>query len=409
MSSPEGRDEREDSLSGGVACDCRLLQRKQLDDGASRSAFEMLRALLRREAVLKLFCLGYGEETKGTPLGELLEMGARFVPAFPRTRSTGLDALLAQYLFPRLIRRRGFSLYHALFQTHALRSCPVPQVVTVHDLGPYYSYPDELRARIEGATGLRARPRWQDGLRYKLLRNADVVMASSEYTLNRLVELGLVSSERVLHVSLGVDREWLRRETPPSGTLERLGLDMRYLLMVGRIQPYKNVLGAIRAFKLLCDRHGFDGLLAIAGVSQSPSEAAYQESCRAEAARLGLKDRVRFLGFVSDGDLRGLYAGATVFLQPSFVEGFGLPALEATCMGTRVVTSDYGSLPEVVPGAVKVSPFDPSEIAEGLARAMDADASDPSDGETWSRTADAVASVYETALNRGAGAPAKEG
>jgi glycosyltransferase involved in cell wall biosynthesis len=59
-------------------------------------------------------------------------------------------------------------------------------------------------------------------------------------------------------------------------------------------------------------------------------------------------DRVRFLGYVDDETLAGLYANATVFALPSQDEGFGLPALEAMASGTPVIVSDGGALPEVV-------------------------------------------------------------
>jgi glycosyltransferase involved in cell wall biosynthesis len=59
-------------------------------------------------------------------------------------------------------------------------------------------------------------------------------------------------------------------------------------------------------------------------------------------------ERVRFLGYVDDETLAGLYANATLFVLPSREEGFGLPALEAMASGTPVLVSDGGALPEVV-------------------------------------------------------------
>jgi glycosyltransferase involved in cell wall biosynthesis len=59
-------------------------------------------------------------------------------------------------------------------------------------------------------------------------------------------------------------------------------------------------------------------------------------------------ERVRFLGYVNDETLAGLYASAALFVLPSQDEGFGLPALEAMASGTPVIVSDGGALPEVV-------------------------------------------------------------
>ena len=79
----------------------------------------------------------------------------------------------------------------------------------------------------------------------------------------------------------------------------------------------------------------------------------------------------RFLGFVADGDLPGLYAAATVFAYPSVWEGFGMPVAEAMAQGTPVVTSRGTSTEEVAGGAaVLVDPLDVDDIARGLTAAL---------------------------------------
>ena len=68
-------------------------------------------------------------------------------------------------------------------------------------------------------------------------------------------------------------------------------------------------------------------------------------------AEIPANERVHFLGYVAEENLPGLYAKATVFVLPSFDEGFGLPALEAMACGTPVIVSDGGALPEVIGNA----------------------------------------------------------
>jgi len=85
--------------------------------------------------------------------------------------------------------------------------------------------------------------------------------------------------------------------------------------------------------------------------------------------RWGLKDRVSFIGWVPEEDKPTLYSEAALFVFPSLYEGFGLPPLEAMSCGTAVITSNRGSLPEVVgDGAMLVDPHD----VDGLAHAMSA-------------------------------------
>jgi glycosyltransferase involved in cell wall biosynthesis len=64
------------------------------------------------------------------------------------------------------------------------------------------------------------------------------------------------------------------------------------------------------------------------------------------------------VGYVADEQLPAIYSGAAAFLMPSQYEGFGFPALEAMACGTPVVTSDAGSLPELVGDAALVTPVD---------------------------------------------------
>jgi glycosyltransferase involved in cell wall biosynthesis len=78
-------------------------------------------------------------------------------------------------------------------------------------------------------------------------------------------------------------------------------------------------------------------------------------------ALAGLKDRVLLTGFVPDGELVYLYSRAYALVQPSLMEGFGLPAVEAMACGTPVISSRAGSLPEVVGDAGLF--FDPTDVA----------------------------------------------
>jgi glycosyltransferase involved in cell wall biosynthesis len=83
--------------------------------------------------------------------------------------------------------------------------------------------------------------------------------------------------------------------------------------------------------------------------------------------QLKLQDRVIFTGYVPDFDLPALYNGASLFVYPSFYEGFGLPPLEAMACGTPVIVSHATSLPEVVGDAgIYVDPFDVEQISSSI-------------------------------------------
>ena len=82
---------------------------------------------------------------------------------------------------------------------------------------------------------------------------------------------------------------------------------------------------------------------------------------------MSCKNRIHFIGYVSQTEKRALYAGATLFLYPSHYEGFGLPPLEAMASGVPVLISHVSSLPEVVGDAgVLLSPLNPNVWAEAI-------------------------------------------
>ena len=149
----------------------------------------------------------------------------------------------------------------------------------------------------------------------------------------------------------------------------RHGLMRPYLLYVGGGEPRKNLTGLIRAFASLPRGLARSHDLAIAG----RLTAQEHETVDALLGDLGLDPgHVRRLGPVSDADLPALYGLAAVFVMPSLLEGFGLPALEAIRCGTLALGADASSLPEVIgtPEAL-FDPQDPAAMAALIARALE--------------------------------------
>jgi glycosyltransferase involved in cell wall biosynthesis len=140
-----------------------------------------------------------------------------------------------------------------------------------------------------------------------------------------------------------------------------------YLLAVGTVQPRKNLLGLLRAHRILLDAIGGEVQLVLAG-----RPAWGKGAVERELRRLGLAPHVRLLGYITDDDLAALYSGALAYVQPSLYEGFGLTVLEAMACGVPVVASNTSSLPEVVGGAgLLVDPNDPHDIASAVGRLID--------------------------------------
>jgi len=84
---------------------------------------------------------------------------------------------------------------------------------------------------------------------------------------------------------------------------------------------------------------------------------------------------IKYLGYVPEGDLPALVAGAQALVYPSFYEGFGIPVAQAVAAGCPVITSNTSSLPEVAGGAaVLIDPRSVSEIASAIHRVAESPA-----------------------------------
>lgn len=153
------------------------------------------------------------------------------------------------------------------------------------------------------------------------------------------------------------------KKTNPE-VLERYDLksNERYILYVGGISPHKNIETLIQAFtdvhkdNSLKDVH----LVLVGDWAGDTFNTCYDKLC-ALVERCGIDNLVHFTGFVPDEDLVHLYKACQVFVLPSYLEGFGLPVVEAMACGAAVIASNVGSIPEILDGAGEL--FDPHDTA----------------------------------------------
>jgi glycosyltransferase involved in cell wall biosynthesis len=275
--------------------------------------------------------------------------------ARPRRLGFGLRSGWQQVRLPIAALQDRLHLLHSLNYAVS-RWAPCPQVVTIYDLC-FLACPDQTEPSVVRYLS-RAVP--------MAVEKADAILAISDFTARELQQRLGVPAEKIWVTPLAVDsrfrpvgRERAARLLP--------GVD-RYVLYVGSVGLRKNLSTLLEAFSRLC-RQGFPHRLVLAG-----NRAYLSDEVEAAVAAHGLTERVIFAGYVSDGDLPALYAGADLFVFPSLYEGFGLPPLEAMACGTPVVCSQAASLPGVVGEAALMA--DPLSV-DGLAEAMERVLSDP--------------------------------
>lgn len=286
---------------------------------------------------------------------------------------------------PRLAAAARCDVVHSLGST-----APVwgrfARVTTIHDLN-YKLVPDAhfgVRGRVMGVLVPAA------------ARRSHRVLVDAASTRDDLVEHLGTQFEKVDVVPLGVSA--LPAVTPSASVRSTFDLgDRPILLTVSAKRPHKNLLALIEAHAGLALPRP---VLVLPGY---PTE--HEAELRARALALGTSDDVRFLSWLSDEELEGLYAAADIFVFPSKYEGFGLPVLEAMARGVPVATSSVSSLGEVAGDAALL--FDPasvSSIRDAVARLLD-DASlreslraaglERAATFTWERTAQLTYDAYE--------------
>jgi glycosyltransferase involved in cell wall biosynthesis len=223
------------------------------------------------------------------------------------------------------------------------------KVVTFHDLS-FELYPEFFS---------RSKRIWQ-----KILMNAkneaqkaDRIIAVSNSTKQDLIDFYKIPEEKIQVIYSGIEQN-LKKDISDERILKvkkKYRLPDKFILYFGTIEPRKNLVGLIKAFEKLNTQYK----LVIAG----EKGWLYKDVFKA-ARQSPFSSEIIFTGFVNSNDKPYLYSLASLFVYPSFYEGFGFPPLEAMACKTPTITSKFSSLPETVgKTAIMIDPYDIDEFA----------------------------------------------
>lgn len=326
--------------------------RKWRDYGIGTYVRNLVRHLahLDRETTYFLLCDRADEAV-------LRDLAANFVPVVDDSSGYSFQEHVS---IPRKLQARGVDLFHSPHYVLPLL-CRRKSVVTIHDC-IHLLFPEYLPNRLAY--------RYAKFMMGSAVRRSAIVFTVSEASRRDILQFYPdADPDRLLVVPNAIDETLLADpgEEEMERVRERYQIRGRIVLYAGNIKPHKNLDRLIAAFGLLKQKSGHEDLkLLIIG-----DEIAKYPSLRRRVEAAGVRQDVRFFGFVPEQTLAALYRLASVFAFPSLYEGFGLPPLEAMACGTPVVTSNMSSIPEVVgDAAVLVDPYDVPAIADGLERVL---------------------------------------
>lgn len=334
--------------NSGVRMHLGLDARKVTDFGIGTYVFHLLRGLAEQPDIDLTLLARSGSEERLTEIAPEADVIALSAADYSLSE-------LAQ--MPMALWRERLDLLHV---PHYVLPpvLPCPTVATVHDVIQLF-YPPKRR-RLLALTYLRIMLR-------STLRRSRRIITVSRSSRRDLVNLFGADRARLSVVPNGVDDALAERPDP--GTIEAIkseyDLKPPLTLVVANDKPHKNLDVALRAFHIAIIRHRLPGQLVYVGGMNANSRLSER------AGRLGIGDRVRFLGRVPFDHLHGLYHVASALLHTALYEGFGLPVLEAMCAGLPVITSNLGAMREVGEGAARlVNPLDLYEIAAAMEKVM---------------------------------------
>ena len=344
-----------------IGIDIRTLMEKEYS-GVSEYTFNLVKEILARDKKneYKLF-YNSGRDISGR------------MPEFKYEKAEVVSAHYPNKIFnylmqktlrqPKVDQLLGVDIFWLPNLNFISLSSQAKKILTIHDLS-FLRYPNFFSLQ---------RNLWHYIINIKkLIRESDKIIAVSENTKNDIIELTGVSEAKIEVIYSGIDEEFRiidKNDQSLEEVKKKYDLADKFILFLGTLEPRKNIIGLIKAFNEF--RENWAGgkeriELAIAG-----GRGWKEKGARQEREKSKYKEDIKFLGYIPRQDKAYLYNLASIFVYPSFYEGFGFPPLEAMACGLPVVTSFSSSLPEAVGEAsLLVDPYKTGEIAQAIRKIL---------------------------------------
>ena len=362
--------------------------------GVAQYVFSLVKALLpyAHKHEFTLFVL-----EQDADLFEFARDDMRLVPVSEKFRPPIKDILWHQIELPRLARRLNLDLLHIPSYRRMIWQHPCRLVATIHDLAPFHvPHKYDWRRMFYARTCVR-----------RLVRRQHEIIAISHTTARDISHFFQIALDSINVVYNGIDHAHFNagdRSEAQRLVSDRYGLERPYFIYVSRLEhPAKNHVRLVTAFNTFKSSCSSPWQLVFAGGDWHGSEIIH-----AAIRQSPFAGDIRSLGFVPAEDIPLLYRAAGACVYPSLYEGFGLPPLEAMACGCPVVSSNRGSLGEIVgEAAIQLDPEDLKAWKLALTR-ISSDASlreqlrskglEHAEQFDWRKSAAGTIAVYQRAL-----------
>lgn len=308
--------------------------------------------------------------------GKVIKKVLPYPPMFWELVWNSLHILPIEFLTGKM------DIFHTSDWTEPPADCP--KVTTIHDL-TVYKFPEGFPTRIRN--NQEKRLQWAK-------KESRLFITDSQSGKEDLVEILKLPSDKIRVIPLAPREEYQRENLVfEAGVIkEKYGLEKPFFLSVGTREPRKNLKSAISAYNAMKHKDSFDFVIC--------GKYGWGEDIKPFPG-------VRILGWVPDEDLACLYKEAVCFVYPSIYEGFGLPVLEAQNLGCPVISSERGSLNEILnQTALRINPDSEITITEAMEYIYNIyespryfelvkESMDFAKNFTWEKTAEQTLKVYK--------------
>lgn len=267
-----------------------------------------------------------------------------------------------QLFFSRIIKKNKLDVFH-------IPSFTMPFnvngniVITLHDL-IHLKLKKEFNKII---------PLYYNLIVKRVLKKAFAIITDSNNSKNDIMKWTGLPENKIKKIYPGVSKSfYLVRENRMIDSIkDKFRIEGNFIFYNGSKKPHKNVLAIIGALSLLKRKYSLSYKLVVAGMQNSKYRETNFSKIKYKVKNLNLGDDTIYTGYVDEDDLCLLYNASSLFVFPSFYEGFGFPPLEAMACGCPVVVSNTSSLPEVCgDAAYYVNPYSVDSIAEGIHKVL---------------------------------------